>query len=85
MVVYENHPVTPEMGLLKPMESYDGVAFTCASSAKRFMDAMGWQGLCKIYSIGPKTTAFLKANGIGQVLEANQCTYEGLVECICRQ
>lgn len=85
VVVYENHPVEPEMELLKPMESYDGVAFTCASSAKRFMDAMGQQGLCKIYSIGPKTTAFLKANGIGPVLEASQCTYEGLVECICRQ
>lgn len=86
VVVYENRPITPELGLLKPMDRYDGVAFTCASSAQRFMEAMGkaWGG-CKAYSIGPKTTAYLKANGVGQVLEAGQCTYEGLTERICRQ
>ncbi|MEH2941753.1 hydroxymethylbilane synthase [Lachnospiraceae bacterium KK002] len=85
VVVYENRSVTPEPGLLQSVAACDGVAFTCASSAERFMNAVGkdW-GSCGVYSIGPKTTAFLKSKGVEQVLEAEQSTYEGLTERICR-
>lgn len=85
VVVYENRSTAPEPGLLQSVEKYDGVAFTCASSAKRFMEALGTdRNLCRVYSIGPKTTAFLKSKGVEQVWEAGQSTYEGLTECICR-
>ena len=84
-MVYENRSVTPEPGLLQSVAACDGVAFTCASSAERFMNAVGkdW-GSCGVYSIGPETTAFLKSKGVEQVLEAEQSTYEGLTERICR-
>ena len=61
---------------------FDAVLFTCASSAKRFIQAFGKEwGRCRAYSIGPKTTACLRANGIEAIQEARQSTYEGLVEC----
>ncbi len=77
--VYENRscPIEPREG------GYDGILFTCASSARRFVDAFGkgWEP-CSVYSIGKKTTACLQALGVRNILEAQQSTYEGLVECV---
>lgn len=81
--VYENCSCRVEAGRIRPMEEYDGVLFTCASSAGRLMEAMGkrWNPQ-KIYSIGPKTTAFLRESGVVDILEAQQSTYKGLFECV---
>ncbi len=71
------HCLSGERGI----REYDGILFTCASSAKRFLEAFGegWAS-CQAYSIGPKTTACLQANGIRNILEACPSTYEGLVQ-----
>lgn len=82
IVIYENQAVKPELGKLRPLGDYDGVFFTCASSVERLFGALGteWEKFCRIYSIGPKTTACLKLYGVEEVLEATQSTYEGLVD-----
>lgn len=79
IIVYENQAVEPDREKILPMSEYDGIFFTCASSAERFICVFGkdW-GQCGIYSIGPKTTACLKAHGVEQVWEAGQPSYEGL-------
>lgn len=84
VVVYENQRVAPDMERLRPLEEYDGILFTCASSAERFLDAAGkqWGKWKRIYSIGPKTTAYLKARGLKTVTEAGQCTYEGMADLL---
>ncbi len=85
--VYENCSYSVGVGKepAKGIETagFDAVFFTCASSVKRFIHAFGkdW-GRCRAYSIGPKTTACLRANGIEAIQEARQSTYEGLVECV---
>ncbi len=85
LVVYENRPVALSLEGIAPIRDYDGVIFTCASSAERLAEAMGtgW-GACKVYSIGPKTTVCLEKLGVTDVIEAGQSTYEGLAQCICR-
>lgn len=79
--VYENRFVEPDLTGLAPLEEYDGILFTCASSAERFLEAAGevWQK-GNMYSIGRKTTACLKRYGIKEVLEAAEASYEGIVE-----
>ena len=67
----------------KKLTEYDGVFFTCASSAERFLTSMGKEfGACRVYSIGPKTTECLKRNGLTSVTEAVQADYQALVECV---
>ncbi len=85
LVVYENRPVALSLEGIAPIRDYDGVIFTCASSAERLAEAMGtgW-GACKVYSIGPKTTVCLEKLGVTDVIEAGKSTYEGLAQCICR-
>lgn len=82
IIVYENQAVAPELKKLRRPEEYEGILFTCASSAERFMNAAGdrWKHGVKAYSIGPKTTAALKACGVERVLEAKRATCEGLAE-----
>ncbi len=89
--VYENRSYPVEVGKeavevshrTDGIAGFDAVLFTCASSAQRLIHAFGkdW-GQCRAYSIGPKTTACLRANGIEAIHEARQSTYEGLVECV---
>ena len=81
IIVYENCEAEPNLDDLPPLQEYDGILFTCASSAKRLGKAMGnlW-GACRIYSIGPKTTSCLKKCGAKSVLEAKLSTYDGLAE-----
>ena len=80
--LYENCPVWPELEEGKEAEDYDGILFTCASSAKRLLEAVGteWKKNVKAYSIGPKTTECLQSYGVEFVLEAKVCTYETLAE-----
>lgn len=82
--VYENQAVTPDMEKVMPLEEYDGILFTCASSARRFLDSVRgqWGRWKEIYSIGPKTTAYLKERGIEKVIEAGQSDYEGLADAV---
>ena len=84
IVVYENRGVEPEPGKLRAGQEYDGILFTCASSAGRFWGVVGErrEGWKDVYSIGPKTTACLKKQGIGKVIEAEQPDYEGLVDAV---
>lgn len=84
IVVYENLAVVPELKKLHRREAYDGILFTCASCAERFLEAAGeeWKQ-CRAYSIGPKTTAGLKNSGVKHVLEAKQATFEGMAEMLC--
>lgn len=84
IVVYENQAIIPEQKGLRKPEEYDGILFTCASSVERFLDAVGeeWKQRIKAYSIGPKTTARLKARGVENVREARWTSYEGLAEIL---
>lgn len=84
IVVYENQAVVAELKKIRKPEEYEGILFTCASSAERFMGAVGdrWKQGVKAYSIGPKTTEALKACGVEHVLEAERATYEGLTESL---
>lgn len=86
ITVYENCAAKPDLEGLAPLHEYNGILFTCASSAKRLSKAMGniWD-LCKIYSIGPKTTEFLKKSGAKAVLESKHSTYEGLAERVMHE
>lgn len=81
IAVYENCEEEPNLDALAPLQEYDGILFTCASSAKRLSKAVGnlWDA-CRIYSIGPKTTSCLKKCGAESVLEAKHFTYDGLAE-----
>lgn len=81
--VYENQAVKPDLETLRKPEEYDGILFTCASSARRLLGAAGneWKQ-CRAFSIGPKTTACLKECGMECTIEAEVSTYEGLVETL---
>lgn len=87
IVVYKNQAVEIKLEQLKPLKEYQGILFTCASSAERIIEKLESEiKQCKeIYSIGIKTTACLKAYGIENILEAKQSTYEGLLDlCMLR-
>ncbi len=84
IVVYENRAVIPDLKRIDPLEMYDGILFTCASSAERFLDAAEgqWGTWNNIYSIGPKTTEYLKRRGVEKVIQARQAAYEGMVDLL---
>lgn len=84
VVVYENKAVEPQVQTIRFLEQYDGILFSCASSAERFF-AFAEDAQVKnrrIYSIGKKTTQCLEALGITEVRQAKRATYEGLVDRI---
>lgn len=68
--------------------SYDGIFFTCASSAERLLGGKNLEFLqqlgvhTSIYSIGPKCSRALGSLGITPVIEAGVHTYEGLLRLI---
>ncbi len=78
--VYENQAVKPDLEKLPKPEEYDGILFTCASSARRLLEAAGneWKQ-CRAFSIGPKTTACLKECGMERITEADRADYEGMI------
>lgn len=82
--VYENR--IKEFILPDQIESYDGVYFTCASSAERLMEHLHgeipskWMSDNCIYSIGTKCTKCLNRYGISRVLQASEASYESMEE-----
>ncbi len=82
IVLYKNQAVEPDLTAVRPLAEYDGILFTCASSARRLFEALGdgWKFGVKLFSIGPKTTACLKELGADSVWEAERATYEALAE-----
>lgn len=79
--VYENREIPSEIPDSLPAEEFDGVFFTCASSVRRFWPAVkDRMAGCGVYSIGPKTSAALRACGAQNITEAQQATCEALVE-----
>jgi porphobilinogen deaminase len=84
IVVYENQETEFHPKNLGNITDYDGVLFTCASSAKRLITKLekGWEKSVRVYSIGPKTTACLKRLGVKEVFEAPKADYESLSELL---
>ena len=70
---------------MRALSEYDGILFTCASSAERLLGQVReeWKKGVRLFSIGPKTTACLKMLGAEEVLEAEQASYEKLAE-LCK-
>ena len=67
---------------------YDGIFFTCASSAERLFAGKSSEFLArlaentKLYSIGPKCSHALTNMGAAPLVEANPHTYEGLLHLV---
>lgn len=83
--VYENFPTAlcvPEI------QTYQGILFTCASGVQRFAEALDsggrelWRRQSCCYSIGPKTTEALRQQGVENVMEAAEASYEALAELL---
>ncbi len=85
IVVYKNQAVEPDLSKMRALSEYDGILFTCASSAERLLGQVReeWKKGVRLFSIGPKTTACLKMLGAEEVLEAEQASYEKLAE-LCK-
>lgn len=85
--VYENRAVKIDVEDMD-WDAYDGVFFTCASSAERLLAHVPremvtrWEKENKLYSIGPKTTEYLNKYGIMQVIQTEHATYESLISSI---
>ena len=90
MNVYENVEVPLSDDWMDEDVSYDGILFTCASSAERFLASKTrkrWlfaKRQMKVYAIGPKCRKKLEAFGILDVTEASVSTYEGMVNACTR-
>lgn len=88
VVIYENRAVKPRIREAMDGSAYDGICFTCASSAERLLSHVPkevvaeWEKQNKLYSIGIKTTEYLNKNGIMQVRQAEHATYESLISAI---
>lgn len=76
--IYENKVV--ETKIPEDLQLYDGILFTCASSAERFFQQTDCAGV--VYSIGPKTSKVLKKLGIEKIIQAEKATYDGLVDAV---
>ena len=88
--MFENQGIAFDPEEIGDLAGYDGILFTCASSAKRlFAGCRGkWKKLempVPVYSIGPKTTACLKKIGIEEVMQAVQADYDSLCRLCIRQ
>ena len=84
--VYENCPKEDVRIEKEFANECDGVLFTCASSVKRVAEAFGgvlpekWNEHGAVLSIGPKCSATLKHYGIFNYVEANEATYDAMIE-----
>lgn len=85
--VYENISVQLPSGI-ENIREYEGVIFTCASSAERFMewlteeDDKWWKQEGRTFSIGPKTSGKLRHLGVRNIIQAEHFDYESLAGCI---
>lgn len=86
--LYENIATRLRLPQKEELLSYEGILFTCASSAERLLGEVEdevkkcWEQENKLYSIGPKTSKCLQRLGIEHCIQAKQATYEGLLACI---
>lgn len=84
--VYENRRSNPEPDtMLDQGMRYDGIFFTCASSAGRLLEnrpnfVEEINENISIYSIGPKCTKQLEELGCRQVLQSREASYVSLVQ-----
>lgn len=65
------------------LDDADAVVYTSASNVNRFLKENHYQKKkIKAFSIGPKTTAALHDNGISDVVEAYECSYDSLIQSL---
>lgn len=70
------------------LTAYNGIICTCASSARRLLDNLqapsseDWKQKIRIYSIGPKTTLYLKKYGLENIFQSKDASYDSLIECV---
>lgn len=86
--IYENYPVEIDSVTKDKIDEYDGIFFTCASSAQRFLE-MAEKEVYEVlnekdcvYSIGPKTSSALQTCGIKKIKEASISGYEALIAMV---
>ncbi len=82
--IYENKPVAFEFSKQDTDMKFDGICFTCSSTARRFLDCAKQLefGEIHMFSIGKKTTETLEKSGFFSVSEASEATYESMVKII---
>ena len=85
ITAYENIALPISSDVFKPIMESDGreieAVFTSASNVRRLYGALPEQLIIsKAYSIGEKTTGALKEQKAGQIIEAEECSYEAILK-----
>lgn len=89
ITAYENKALPISNDIFEPIMESDGreieAVFTSASNVRRMYGALPEQlVISKAYSIGEKTTNALKGHKAGQIIEAEECSYEAILKEIIR-
>ncbi len=84
VVAYRTVPASTDGSILMKAMHADAIAFTSSSTVDHFFAAAGprtdWP---LVISIGPETTATLRAKGVAVAATAKPHTIEGLIAAIC--
>lgn len=89
ITAYENKALPISSDIFEPIMESDGqeaeAVFTSALNVRRLYGALPEQlVISKAYSIGEKTTNALKEQKAGQIIEAEECSYEAILKEIIR-
>lgn len=89
ITAYENKALPILNDIFEPIMESDGqeseAVFTSALNVRRLYGALPEQlVISKAYSIGEKTTSALKEQKSGQIIEAEECSYEAILKEIIR-
>lgn len=89
ITAYENKALPILNDIFEPIMESDGreieAVFTSASNVRRMYGALPEQlVISKAYSIGEKTTSALKEQKAGQIIEAEECSYEAILKEIIK-
>lgn len=89
VTAYENKALPILNDIFEPIMESDGreieAVFTSASNVRRMYGALPEQlVISKAYSIGEKTTNALRGHKAGQIIEAEECSYEAILKEIIR-
>lgn len=89
ITAYENKALPILNDIFEPIMESDGreieAVFTSASNVRRMYGALPEQlVISKAYSISEKTTSALKEQKAGQIIEAEECSYEAILKEIIR-
>lgn len=89
ITAYENKALPISSDIFEPIMESDGqeseAVFTSTSNVRRLYGALPEQlVISKAYSIGEKTTSALKEQKAGQIIEAEECSYEAILKEIIR-